>query len=56
MTSPSCPVRISLPEPCITLLSMKRISPPAAVQASPVATPVAGVAEAVSRMKRGGPR
>ena len=39
ITSPSWPVRISLPEPGIRVASMKRMSPPTGVQASPVATP-----------------
>ena len=39
ITSPSCPVRMSLPLPLIRLDSMNRMSPPAGVQASPVATP-----------------
>jgi len=48
MTSPSWPVRVSDPLPAILVASMKRMSPPAAVQASPVATPAISVRSAVS--------
>ena len=39
MTSPSWPVSVSEPLPFIRVASMKRMSPPAGVQASPTATP-----------------
>src|ERR1039458_5637050 len=39
ITSPICPVMAKLPLPFILLASMKRMSPPAAVQARPTATP-----------------
>ena len=39
MTSPSWPVRISLPLPGTRAASTNRMSPPVGVQASPVATP-----------------
>ena len=39
ITSPSWPVRISLPWPGTRVASMNRMSPPTGVQASPVATP-----------------
>ena len=39
ITSPSWPVRISLPLPGMRAASMNRMSPPTGVQASPVATP-----------------
>ena len=48
ITSPSWPVRVSDPLPVILVASMKRMSPPAAVQARPVATPGISVRSAVS--------
>ena len=56
MTSPSWPVRMSLPLPRTRLDSMNRMSPPAGVQARPVATPGTLVRSATSFSKRGAPR
>ena len=56
MTSPSCPVRMSRPLPSTRLASMKRMSPPTGVQASPVATPGTDRRMATSPSKRRGPR
>ncbi len=39
MTSPRFPVRVSLPVPFVSEVSIKRISPPVGVQARPVTTP-----------------
>jgi hypothetical protein len=39
MTSPSLPVSVSVPFPGISVASVRRSSPPASVQAKPVATP-----------------
>ena len=39
ITSPSCPVLTICPVPANAVVSIKRISPPACVQASPVTTP-----------------
>ena len=39
ITSPSCPVTVSLPLPGIAVASTKSTSPPTGVQARPVATP-----------------
>ena len=44
------------PLPCIFVASMKRRSPPAAVQARPVATPGVSVRSAVSIQNFSGPR
>ena len=59
MTSPSCPVTVNLPLPLVKSVSMKRISPPAAVHASPVTMPgffsastrscLTGLASSISR-------
>ena len=40
MISPICPVNTKLPFPLIRSASMKRTSPPTAVHANPVATPI----------------
>ena len=56
ITSPSCPVRISLPRPGTRVASMNRMSPPVGVQASPVATPGTLVRMATSFSNRRGPR
>ena len=56
ITSPSWPVSISLPLPRTRLDSTNRMSPPAGVQASPVATPGTLVRSATSLSKRGAPR
>ena len=53
--SPSRPVSVRAPLPGMPVASMKRISPPVGVQASPVATPGVPVRSATSRKKRGGP-
>ena len=42
ITSPSWPVSVSFPVPGINVPSMKRISPPTGVHASPVTTPGTG--------------
>mmetsp|Transcript_53823 Transcript_53823/g.116341 ORF Transcript_53823/g.116341 Transcript_53823/m.116341 type:complete len:252 (+) Transcript_53823:443-1198(+) len=39
ITSPSCPVTVSLPEPLCLVASTKRSCPPVDVTASPIATP-----------------
>ena len=52
ITSPSWPVRISWPEPGIAVASTNRTSPPAGVQASPVATPGWLVRRRVSEKNR----
>ena len=54
MTSPSWPVRISLPLPGMRVASMNRMSPPTGVQASPVATPGTLVRIATSFSNCGG--
>ena len=54
MTSPSWPVRISLPLPGTRAASTNRMSPPVGVQASPVATPGTLVRIATSPSKRRG--
>ena len=56
ITSPSWPVRISLPSPGVRAASMKRMSPPTGVQARPVATPGLAVRMATSFSNRGAPR
>ena len=56
ITSPSWPVRISLPEPGMRVASMNRMSPPTGVQASPVATPGTLVRIATSLSNFGAPR
>ena len=56
ITSPSWPVRMSLPLPGMRAASMKRMSPPNGVQARPVATPGDGARSAISASKRFGPR
>ena len=56
MTSPSWPVRISLPLPGVRVASMNRMSPPTGVHASPVDTPGTLVRIATSFSKRRGPR
>ena len=56
ITSPSWPVRISLPEPGMRVASMNRISPPTGVQARPVATPGTLVRIAISLSNFGAPR
>ncbi len=56
ITSPSWPVRISLPPPGMRVASMNRMSPPTGVQARPVATPGTLVRMAISFSKRTGPR
>ena len=56
MTSPSCPVSCSLPVPYMRVASMKRISPPTLVHASPVATPASSVRSATSLVNFCGPR
>ena len=56
ITSPSWPVRISLPLPGMRVASMKRMSPPTGVHASPVATPGMPVRIATSASKRFGRR
>ena len=56
MTSPSCPVSTSEPLPGMRVASMKRMSPPTGVQASPVATPGSAVRSATSGMNFCGPR
>ena len=55
MTSPNCPVRMSLPLPGTRVASIKRMSPPTGVQASPVATPGTLVLSATSSSKIGAP-
>ena len=56
ITSPSWPVRMSLPLPGTLAASTNRMSPPVGVQASPVATPGTQVRIATSLSKRRGPR
>ncbi len=56
ITSPSWPVRVSLPLPGMRVASMKRMSPPTGVQASPVATPGSLVRSATSLTNLVGPR
>ena len=56
ITSPSWPVRMSLPGPGMRVASMNRMSPPTGVQARPVATPGTLVRIAISLSKRGAPR
>ena len=56
ITSPNCPVRISLPAPGIRVASMNRMSPPTGVQASPVATPGTPLRIATSASNLRGPR
>ena len=56
ITSPSWPVRISLPVPGVREASMNRMSPPTEVQARPVATPGTEVRSASSLSKRRAPR
>src|SRR5262249_37943973 len=56
ITSPSWPVRMSLPLPGTRVASMNRMSPPVGVQASPVATPGTLVRIATSFSNRRGPR
>ena len=55
ITSPSWPVRMSLPLPETRVASMKRMSPPTGVQASPVATPGTLVRIATSFSNGAGP-
>src|SRR5918992_807357 len=52
MTSPICPVTISLPLPGIAVASTKRTSPPTGVTARPVATPGSDVRLRTSAGKR----
>ena len=56
MTSPSCPVIVSFPEPGIAVASMNSTSPPTGVQARPVATPGSLVRRFDSAKKRRRPR
>ncbi len=56
ITSPSWPVRISLPVPGMRVASMNRMSPPTGVHASPVATPGTPVRIATSASNLRGPR
>ncbi len=56
ITSPSWPVRISLPLPGVRLASMNRMSPPTGVHARPVATPGRLVRLASSASNSAGPR
>ena len=56
MTLPSWPVSVSWPVPGISEASMNSTSPPASVQATPVATPGRDVRNAVSERNLGGPR
>ncbi len=56
ITSPSWPVRMSLPLPAARVASMNRMSPPTGVQASPVATPGTDVRIATSLSNTGAPR
>ena len=56
ITSPSWPVRMSLPLPGMRVASTNRMSPPTGVQARPVATPGTLVRMATSCSKRGAPR
>ena len=56
ITSPSCPVRMSLPAPGMRAASMNRISPPTGVHASPVATPGTPARIATSASNFRGPR
>ncbi len=56
MTSPSCPVRMSLPWPDILVASMKITSPPTSVQTSPVATPISSSFSASPKLNFAGPR
>ena len=55
ITSPRLPVSVSTFFPFMRLASTKRISPPAAVQASPSTTPTRG-ARSISRKNLMGPR
>ena len=48
MTSPSCPVSTTRPEPGILMASITSTSPPAAVHASPIATPTSSCLPAIS--------
>ena len=54
ITSPSWPVRISLPLPGMRVASMNRMSPPTGVQARPVATPgtLVRIATSLSNLRR----
>jgi hypothetical protein len=56
ITSPSWPVRMSLPEPGMRVASMNSMSPPTGVQARPVATPGTLVRMATSFSNCGEPR
>ena len=56
ITSPSCPVSVSCLFPGIIVASIKRMSPPVGVQASPVTTPGRSIMIAVSAKYRGLPR
>ena len=57
ITSPSCPVSVSVWVPGMRVASTKRMSPPAGVHARPVATPGTRVrSSSSSNSKRGAPR
>ena len=57
MTSPSCPVSVSVRAPRIRVASTNSTSPPAGVQARPVTTPGTRVrCSTSSSSKRGTPR